>query len=357
VPVERHDRIESVAAGWDELADRVGASVWLRPGWISAWVDAFVGAAPLEVFVERRAGRLAGVLPMLRGRDAFSSPTNWHTPEFGLLAEDAEAGSALAAALLADRPRKVTLGWVSPEGLEAVRSAAKELRYRVLERSLMRSPYLPLGVDGRSEASTEASPRSSTVRRHRRKLERTGEVRFDVETGTEHLPDGFRLEASGWKEKQGTAIVSQPETHRFYAAIAQWAADREMLRLFFLRLDERPIAFVLGVEDGSRLCYVKGGFDDAFRRFGPGVIITHEMIAYAKRQGLRSFEFLGGEDPWKLEWTSEVRDRRLFQAFAPAPAGFTEWALYAYGRPLAKRVVGRRRRSLTSSATASLALH
>jgi CelD/BcsL family acetyltransferase involved in cellulose biosynthesis len=345
VPVERYERIDSIAAGWDELADRVRASPWVRPGWISAWVEAFGRGAPLEVFVEQRAGRLTGVLPMLHRRRALASPTNWHTPMFELLAEDAEAGSSLAAAVLAGRPRSVTLGWVSAKGLEAVRSAAREAGYRVLERSLVRSPYLSLAVSERPNSSNEAtSPRSSTVRRHRRKLERAGELRFDVELGTDHLEDGLRVESSGWKERRGSAIVSRPQTRRFYEEVVRWAAERGMLRLFFLRFDTRPIAFVLALEDDSRLYYVKGGFDVDFRRFGPGVIITHSMIEYAKQQGLRSFEFLGGEDPWKLEWTREVRERRLFQAFAPSPGGMAELALYAYAHPLAKRLLTRWRR-------------
>jgi CelD/BcsL family acetyltransferase involved in cellulose biosynthesis len=114
-----------------------------------------------------------------------------------------------------------------------------------------------------------------------------------------------------------------------------------MLRLFFLRLNERPIAFVLGLESDGRLYDVKGGFDPEFARFSPGLLVTHGMIDYAKRQGLLSYEFLGGEDSWKLEWTREVRKRRLFQAFAPGAAGRAEWTLYAHGRPLAKRLLGR----------------
>ena len=294
------------------------------------------------MFVEQRAGKLTAVLPMMHRRRALASPTNWHTPMFELLAEDAETGSSLAAAVLAGRPRSVTLGWVSAKGLEAVRSAAREAGYRVLERSLMRSPYLSLAVSEHGTSSNEAtSPRSSTVRRQRRRLEKAGDLRFDVELGTEHLQDGFRVEGSGWKERRGSAIVSRPQTRRFYEEVAQWASERGMLRLFFLRLDTSPIAFVLALEDENRLYYLKGGFDVDFRRFGPGVIITHSMIEYAKEQGLRSFEFLGGEDPWKLEWTREVRERRLFQAFAPSPDGMAELALYAYARPLAKRLLAR----------------
>jgi CelD/BcsL family acetyltransferase involved in cellulose biosynthesis len=220
-----------------------------------------------------------------------------------------------------------------------VRSAARRRRYLQVERTLMQSPYLPLNSDS-------STPRASTVRRHRRKLEREGELRVDVEPGTEHLEDGFRLEASGWKGENGTAIISSSQTHTFYAEFARRAAERGILRLFFLRLDERPIAFVLGLEDNGRLYYVKGGFDVEFRAFGPGVIITHEMIGHAREQGLSTFEFLGGEDRWKLEWTTKLRERRLFQAFARDPVGLAQWSLYAHARPAAKLLLSKARNSV-----------
>ena len=149
------------------------------------------------------------------------------------------------------------------------------------------------------------------MRRQRRKLEKAGELRFDVELGTDHLQDGFRVEGSGWKERRGSAIVSQPQTRRFYEEVVRWAAERGMLRLFFLRFDTRPIAFVLGLEDDSRLYYVKGGFDVDFRRFGPGVIITHSMIEYAKDTGPAQLRV-----PWRRGSVEARVDERRARAAA-----------------------------------------
>jgi CelD/BcsL family acetyltransferase involved in cellulose biosynthesis len=72
------------------------------------------------------------------------------------------------------------------------------------------------------------------------------------------------------------------------------------------------------------------------------MIMAYEMIAYAYREGRESFEFLGSEEPYKRDWTSHVRERIQFHAFAPSPAGLAGWALHAYGRPLAKRVAALR---------------
>jgi CelD/BcsL family acetyltransferase involved in cellulose biosynthesis len=86
---------------------------------------------------------------------------------------------------------------------------------------------------------------------------------------------------------------------------------------------------------------LKTGFDAAYGRYAPGMIIRHEMLARAFSIGLRSYEFLGGDEPWKLEWTDTTRDLGLLQAFSQSPRGLIDWAANAYGRPLAKRALGR----------------
>jgi hypothetical protein len=64
------------------------------------------------------------------------------------------------------------------------------------------------------------------------------------------------------------------------------------------------------------------------------------MLARAFSLGLTTYEFLGSDAPWKLEWTDACRERKLVQAFEPSPLGITERAAFAYGRPLAKWAMG-----------------
>src|SRR5439155_15365660 len=109
-PAEADDPI---LAEWDELATRCGASVFLRPGWVAAWWRAF-GRGRLELITTRRAGRLFGLLPLAHRGGRWSSPTNWHTPLFGVLADDVAAAAELADRLLESRPREVSLSFVDP---------------------------------------------------------------------------------------------------------------------------------------------------------------------------------------------------------------------------------------------------
>jgi CelD/BcsL family acetyltransferase involved in cellulose biosynthesis len=342
--VDCHESIEVLAPEWDDLADRIGAAPWLRPGWFSAWWESF-GSGTLRIYAARDDGRLVGVVPTAKQRRRVTSASNWHTPAFGLLGKP-EAIARLAAALFGDRPQQISLAFVTEQrDADAVRRAAREHGYQWISRTLERSPYVAIDGSWEEYERSRASKLLSELRRRRRRLAEEGELSFECDDGgeqlDERLAEGFEVEAAGWKGAGGSAISSRSDTDRFYRAVAHWAAHRGWLRLAFLRLDGKPFAFDLAIEHDGVHYLLKTGFDPSFSRFAPGMILRHEMLSRAFAVGLRSYEFLGADNAWKLDWTETTRDRDLLQAFARSPSGLVEWAANRYGRPVAKRVLRR----------------
>lgn len=341
--IEVHEEIAPVAAEWDSLALATAASPFARPGWIGAWWDAF-GAGPLRVFAARRDGALVGVLP-LGGDRAVSSPTNWHTPGFSAVAVDEAAVAALWRAVFAGRPRRVDVSFLVAGGADADACDASAERYRVVSRVAQRSPFV--AVEGEWDAYWGSLSKNlrGTVRRCRNRLADRGTVAFEILSGEEdleaRLEEGFRLEASGWKGEAGTAILSQPETARFYEAICRWAADAGILRLAFLRIDGVAVAFNLCFEDPRRHYLLKPGHDAALDALGPGTVLTAELVERAFHLGLESYEFLGGPDRYKLRWTDACRELLRVQCFAPTLGGRADRLVQTHGRALAKRVLRR----------------
>lgn len=339
--VELHADIDTLALEWDALSEQIGASPFLRPEWIAAWWRAF-GRGDLEVFALRRGRRLAAVLPLYRRGRFLRSTTNAHTPEFGVVAEDDVAASALAGAVFARSPGRLELAFLDAErGLTHWQAAAESAGYRSVQQPIIRSPYLEIGTDWAAyERSLPAGIRSEIKRRLRRLCER-GELQFEIEDGSRHLDrliaEGFRVEASGWKRAQGTAVESRSETAQFYRDLARSAAERGRLRLAFLRLDGRALAFALGLEDANVYYMLKSGYDPAYGRLAPGSILRYKLIARAFAERLVRYEFLGADEPWKLVWTKTTRERAVLRAFRRSPRGVVEWAALAHGRPLAKR--------------------
>jgi CelD/BcsL family acetyltransferase involved in cellulose biosynthesis len=344
-----HDRIEPLAGEWDQLVDHTARMPWVRPGWVAAWWQAF-GRGRLEVLVAWRADRLAGVLPLQRRPGRLDSTTNPHSPGFCLLAEDDVVRRALADALMRRRVRRVTLCCLPPagaglvEGREAARAAGRLLG----SRTMLRSPYVPIEDDWATYEHVLGARKLRGLRRRRRRLERLGNLSVDVHDGRERLDqllaEGWRVEASGWKGRRGTAVASHADTRRFYRAVARWAAGCGWLRLAFLRLDGHPIAFDFCIEEGGVHYLLKTGYDEAWREYGPGMLLRHHMLARAFALRLDRYEFLGADDPWKAEWTDKAHEFTALRAYARSLPGLVDWAAWAYGRPAVKRLLGGRAR-------------
>lgn len=341
--IETYSHPEPIAAEWDALADRIDAAPWDRPDWILAWRASF-GRGDLCVFTLRRSAGLAGVLPLERVRGALRAPTNWHTPSFGGVFADADAAASLLEAALAHTRRHLELAFLDASSAlaKAATTGALGPDVRKHSRVIERSPYLPLPGTADAFESTLSAKRRSGLRRIRRRLTELGEVSVSVSDGGACLDgmlgEGFEVERSGWKGERGTAISSQQSTLRFYTAIAHRFAERGWLRLAFLRIDGRAVAFDLAVERGGAHYLLKTGYLETLRSHAPGVALRHEMILRCIANGCESYEFLGSDGPWKREWTRSCHERLQLHAFRPTLPGHADLLLVAGAMPLARRV-------------------
>lgn len=345
------DGIDEADAEWEALADRTRASPFLRPGWMRIWQTHF-STRPVKVLVVRRRERVAALVPFVHRRRTLASPTNFHTPEFGALAEDAAAAAFLFDRLLSLPHDAVSLAFVEQGGWveQACLAAAARLRHRTLVRVQQQAPFVTL--EGRAWSAIEAQlggKLRADLRRRARRLADAGRVTLEVSDGRDRLDqllsDGFGVEPSGWKRERGSAITSRAQTEGFYRDAARWAATRGVLRLAFLRLDGRAVAFQFGVEEGGVYYLLKGGYEPSFHACAPGKLLAGRMIARACELGLRRFEFLGTSEPWKREWASGHTPRVAVSAFAPSPLGLAGWAVHRYGRPAAAALKARVRRA------------
>lgn len=309
--------------------------------WMQAWWDAF-GAGRLQVGVLERESALAAALPMASRRGRLSALANYHSPVFEPAAvDDAAAGEILRAAFA--RPEPAVFLHALPEAsLPLVRRAAGGRRLLVEEAHT--SPV----VETTGAFEDYAKNLGSTLRRRRRKLERERKVSLRLDDGGEDLEGalarGFAIEASGWKTRAGTAIVSKPQTHAFYAAIARAYRARGELMLGTLSVDGRATAWHLTLRRGPRLYMLKTGYLEEAAKLTPGLLVHLMTIEHCFADAsVDSYELLGAAERWKLELaTSERRHVRVW-AFARGASGTVRWSVRRHGLPVARRVRARLR--------------
>jgi CelD/BcsL family acetyltransferase involved in cellulose biosynthesis len=110
------------------------------------------------------------------------------------------------------------------------------------------------------------------------------------------------------------------------------------LRLFTLRLDDRPLAALMAIECGGVLHLLKAGYDPGAARFAPGQLLLQACVRHAFAAGPRRVEFHGAAEPYKVAWTDAVRERVAMHAFAPFAGGRTACWAYGRARPAAARL-------------------
>ncbi|MFH1105336.1 MAG: GNAT family N-acetyltransferase [Actinomycetota bacterium] len=309
---------------WDLLARDVGAPPFSRPGWVQAW--AAMAGRRLEVLQTRRNGALTGILPMVSQIGGLAVAADWHVPVFQAVArEDADLRELTAAAITGRRRLTMDFCDASAPTAAAFRSALAERGFTARERIRMRSPFIDLGA-GRSAYEAGLGARKlRELGRRRRRLEEEGTVVIEVADGSAgldaSLDEGFAVEGSGWKGSAGTAIGSAPATDRFYRQAGHWAAEAGILRLSFLRVAGIAIAFDLSMAAHGTEWLLKTGYSPAWSRYSPGSLLRSAAIERAFDQGLVAYEFAGGAEPWKLEWTTTCRDIVRIEGFAPGAIG------------------------------------
>lgn len=337
--IEIHPELEPVEAEWEELALELGSPPFLRPGWFSCWLGAF-GSTGLQVIALRRDGRLAAVVPTLSRHGVVRSPTDWSTPIFGPVAVDTEAELALFPSFFRERPRRVDLSFLTPATAEHLRGASGTRSF--VQRVLAPSPYLEIEQDWESYWAGLSGNLRSNVRRRRRRLAELGEVAVEVVEGGERLPallqECFEIEYRSWKRELGTAVLSSQSTVRFYDRLAEWAAGAGLMRLALLRLDGRIIAFNYCLEAGGRHYLLRLGYEPELGEMSPGTVLTAAMVERAFSFGLKSYEFLGAADHYKLRWTKTLRNPLRVQSFARSPLGAMDRIVQTHGRAAGKRL-------------------
>jgi CelD/BcsL family acetyltransferase involved in cellulose biosynthesis len=323
-------------AEWNDVVARAQVPhPFLRHEWIRTWWDSFGPSArsarsgqanrELHIIVVRDEGRIIAIAPLMRETAvAYGLPVrrlallaNDHTPrtDFVIADKPDEAYRAIWNVLFRDIDQ-----WDVLQLTQLLRTsttvatmsqfaAAEGLPIGTWKSS--DSPYLELTGTWDSYWASLSSKFRSNVRNRLSRLKQIGEPALEVLVDRSDIAaacdDAWRLEASGWKDQEGTSICSDAAVRRFYTLLADRAAACGWLRLVFLTVGGRRIAVSYGAVYDDRLFLFKTGYDREFHTCSPFKLLTYFAAQEGFARGLREIDFLGDTEPWKQEWTPASR--------------------------------------------------
>jgi CelD/BcsL family acetyltransferase involved in cellulose biosynthesis len=294
VSVHDFEALTPHLAAWDRLAWKSPQKIpTLLPEWIDAFLHHRVAANERWLCSFAYAGgELIGVLPVIisphpilgHRQPLLSTPFDSFTRSGDIaLAPDraAEALQALLAEIGREVPAHVGLD------LRAVRQNSPvwtALQAGVGDYSICEGEQFRYSVlDVRGEFESYLAGLGNTrrnLKRFRKKLGTLGTVsvekRHGSDAGEEFLTEFMTLEASGWKGRNGTALLNTPSVTAFYRSLVSNLAARGRFEWYAIRLDDRLVAAQIAVRCGESLTLLKYAFDEDFAECRLGTLVTGE---------------------------------------------------------------------------------
>lgn len=354
-PLWGPDALRELQPIWNPL---VAASRMEHPfathEWISSWWEAFGHGSSLAVFVARAGGVVTGIAPMMPAHGPgrrwlaprWRSLHNAHTPRLDWVVGHRHDDS-YAALWTAVRPRawtgRLDIGAL-PDGsptLPAISDLARRDGLLVGVRPGAWSPRVTTECGWDHYVASLSAHHRKNMRARLSQLSRLGPVALETVTGGADLAGalerGFWLESAAWKRTNGTAILSTPAVTTFYTRLAERAAAQGWLRLLFLTIGGRRVAFAFGLLYRDRLSLLKIGYDPEYARHSPGQVLFWTVIRDACASSIREVDLLGTDDPWKREWTGQGRRQFGLTVLPNCLLGRTEYAVQFDALPIVRQ--------------------
>jgi CelD/BcsL family acetyltransferase involved in cellulose biosynthesis len=157
--------------------------------------------------------------------------------------------------------------------------------------------------------------RSAKFRNYlRRKTRQLGSMgRLEVRMAGHDQPvdhayrDLLAVDQRSWKHEHGTAITAVAHQREFYRRLCEGAASRGRLHLLLLYLNDRPIAYDLGLTLADRYYYLKTSFDESLRAASPATVLRARLIEMLIADGVRSIDFPAEPYRWEDQWADRLR--------------------------------------------------
>lgn len=334
--------LPDLAASWMELEKRADAGFFLSWRWIGSWLRA-TGANPLLVkAVEGDQIAALALLVPSRRRSLFSSARQLCLHETGrpecdavmiehnhlLLARQAPQG------LVADILRQLqgadpgwdelVLGGVSPQLMTEVRAAGLAV---VVDRL---SPVF--GVELHQAQTQEqwesalSSNQRAQLRQSRNFAERIGPLTLRAAGDAQALEFFEKLTAlhsAYWQSRGRPGAFATPFARAFHREIITSQTGPGRVELLELSAGEQVLGYLYNFEYGDRTYSYQSGFaygDD--NRHRPGLLAHALAIERARSRGMRVYDFLAGDAPYKarlgrelgqMVWCRGQRNRTLLR--------------------------------------------
>ncbi len=295
--------------------------------WLSLWYKHFGQDCELFTLVARESGEITGIAPLMIHRRAavyrglvklrtlsFIGYGFTDNSDFFIIEDRERLVSAFLDYMfendeLWDEIRLTQLSDASPN-FELLKAGLAREGHEPETEPLIGSPYVQ--IEGEFEPYYESlgkNLRRDVAKKMRRLVEAGVELDFDVIT---RIDEGLLEELREFNRKrfeatQHRSFFLNEQRFNFVCDMTKTFNEKGWWRLFLFRSKGSLVAYRLCFAYNDVIYDWNTSYDVEYFKYSLGKILLKPVLAYCFDEGFKVFDFMAGDEDYKLKWTDLVR--------------------------------------------------
>ena len=112
----------------------------------------------------------------------------------------------------------------------------------------------------------------------------------------------FSLHQERWTREGEAGSFASDARRRFYTDMACGLLEKNRLHFYTLFHEGEPISHEFSFEYKKKMYFLQQSFDCSRPKLSPGTALKANVIRECIAAGIRVYDFLGGDDPYKQNW-------------------------------------------------------
>ena len=199
--------------------------------------------------------------------------------------------------------------------INTVKNGIDQTKIDLVFKETVKCPYLPLNSNWELYYKNVSRNLRSDVARKLNKIKKKFKVEFEKiepehESDYRDYIDAFiKLNLKRWKQKNERNLFAfeNPDHQKFYNEVTKEFAPKKSVLFYVLKLDSEIVAYIYCFKYNNVIYHWNTAFDPDYFRFSVGKILHRLAIEDAFRSGYSEFNFMRGDEDYKLKWTHKTR--------------------------------------------------
>ena len=315
----RHEELAQLQPEWVQLLERQPDPVpFQHPAWQRVWLEEFQDGRDLLLLAVRDGEELVGVAPLLRDGDALTLVGHYSICDYMdfVVAADRchEVFEAIMSRLEDEAWSQLELRGIR-EGsttLTELPKAAESRGMTVQQEEEAVAPRIKLPGDWEEYVSSLKKKHRHELRRKLRNLESAGDLELRTYTSPKdvemHLPVLLRFMVESREDK---ATFLSEQMGLFFHKATQALAKENLIRLYELELNGKPVASVLCFDQGGQLYMYNSGYDPEYAPMSVGIASKALCLQQAIADGKHCIDLLRGDEEYKYRLGAQ--DQQIYK--------------------------------------------